>query len=109
MQIDMYMMMKNFKNEPEKSGYNFSSKFKFFSTLWTGKVYPFFIQLRRKMLLKPLILFHSLLWSAEGTSAIDSMHERLSKTLFQDCPHGEIAFSGSSHLQKFRFSFFFKS
>ena len=43
--------------------------------------------------------------SAEGTSAIDSMHECLSKTLSQDCPHGEIAFSGSSHLQKFRFGF----
>ena len=44
--------------------------------------------------------------SAKGTRAIDRMHLCLSKTLSQDCPHGEIAFSGSSHLQKFRFGFF---
>ena len=43
--------------------------------------------------------------SAEGTSAIDSRHECLSKTLSQDCPHGEIAFSSSSHFQKIRFCF----
>ena len=43
--------------------------------------------------------------SAEGTSAIDSRHECLSKTFSQDCPHGEIAFSSSSHFQKIRFCF----
>ena len=47
--------------------------------------------------------------SAEGTSAIDSMHKCLCKTLSQDCPHGEIAFSSSSHFQKIRFCFFKKS
>ena len=31
--------------------------------------------------------------NAEDTSAIDSMHECLSKTLSQESPHGEIAFS----------------
>ena len=37
--------------------------------------------------------------SAKGTSATDCMHECLSTTLSQDCPHGEIAFSISSNLK----------
>ena len=35
---------------------------------------------------------------AFGTRAIDNMHLCLSKTLSQNCPHDEIAFSTSSHL-----------
>ena len=46
--------------------------------------------------------------SAEGTSAFDNMHECLSKTLSQNCPHDEIAFSTSSHLQIVRFCIFKK-
>ena len=46
--------------------------------------------------------------SAEGTSAFDKMHECLSKTLFQNCPHDEIAFSTSSHLINIRFYIFEK-
>ena len=41
--------------------------------------------------------------SAEGTSAIDSMHECLSKTLSQNSPHAEIAFSISRNLKLIRF------
>ena len=37
------------------------------------------------------------------TCAIDSMHECLSITLSQDCPHGEIAFSSSRNLTLIRF------
>ena len=33
--------------------------------------------------------------SAKGTSALNCMHECLRKTLSQDCPHREVAFSTS--------------
>ena len=33
--------------------------------------------------------------SAEGTSAMNGMHECLWKILSQDCPHGEVSFSTS--------------
>ena len=39
--------------------------------------------------------------SAEGTSAMNCMHECLWKTLSQDCPHGEVAFSTSIRVVKF--------
>ena len=42
--------------------------------------------------------------SAKGTSAMNCMHECLSKTLFQNyCPHGKITFSNSTlHLYVIR-------
>ena len=33
--------------------------------------------------------------SVKGTNLIDSIHDFLSKTLSQDCPHDEIAFSSA--------------